>query len=212
MLDKINIFKLFKEHLGTLKKFNSDSYNIEDIILFLIFPAILAYALMIYNIALTNNIIIILVTSFSIFAALLFNLLLLIYDIVSKSNGRIFNRNDDGSNESSVNPSNSSSKGKEKKKKALNLKERLLKETYINISYNITISIISIIFLLIIYLMLETMETAKEGASVYPTLLHVFKYVVPLLSFFVYYFLIQFMLTLFMILKRIHVLLSKEFE
>lgn len=212
MLDKINIFKLFKEHLGTLKKFNSDSYNIEDIILFLIFPAILAYALMIYNIDLTNNIIIILVTSFSIFAALLFNLLLLIYDIVSKSNGKKFNRNGEDSNESSVTPSNSSSNGKEKKKKTLSLKERLLKETYINISYNITIAIISIIFLLVIYLMLETMETAKEGASAYPTLLHVFKYVIPLLSFFVYYFLIQFMLTLFMILKRIHVLLSKEFE
>ena len=139
-------------------------------------------------------------------------MLLLIYDIVSKSNGRIVNRNGDGSNESSANPSNNSLNGKEKKKKTLSLKQRLLKETYVNISYNITISIISIIFLLTIYLMFETMETSKEGASVYPTLLHVFKYVIPLLSFFVYYFLIQFMLTLFMILKRIHVLLSKEFE
>lgn len=212
MLEKINIFKIFKEYLGTLKKHNSNSYSAEDVFLFILFPAILALSLIIYHISLTNNLIIILVTSFSIFAALLFNLLLLIYDIVSKSNGRKSNQNNESSKEIAVNLSNDISNGKEKNKKILSLKEKLLKETYVNISYNIIISIISIVFLLMLYLVLETMVTAKEGASACQPLLYAFKYIVPLISFFVYYFLVQFMLTLFMILKRIHVLLSKEFE
>lgn len=212
MLEKIDIQKIFSEHLGTLKKHNSNSYDTEDIFVFLIFPAILAYILLRYDIELTNNIIIILVTSFSIFAALLFNLLLLIYDIVSKSNGKKLNQNGESSNENTIHINNNTSNGKEKKKKYLSLKEKLLKETYVNISYNITISIISIVFLLIVYLLLETLGTPKEGENVCSKLMYVFKYIVPMLSFFVYYFLTQFILTLFMILKRINVLLSKEFD
>jgi len=210
VLEKINIIKIFKEHFETLKKYNSNSYNLEDIFLFIILPAILAYALMRCNISLTNNVIVILVTSFSIFAALLFNLLLLIYDIVSKSNGRKSNGMNNNSESAENTNEGSSNKIEQKTKKNLSLKEKLLKQTYVNISFNITISIISITFLLLLYLMKETI--AIDGGNISQTILSVFQNLVPVLSFCIYYFLVQFMLTLFMILKRIHVLLSKEFE
>jgi uncharacterized Tic20 family protein len=212
VLEKINVIKVFEEHFETLKKYNSDSYSLEDIFLFIILPAILAYALIRCNISLTNNVIIILVTSFSIFAALLFNLLLLIYDIVSKSNGRKSNENNNDIESTANINEGSSNKIEKKKKKNLSLKEKLLKQTYVNISFNITISIISITFLLILYLMKETIAIAIDGGNISQTILSVFQSLIPVLSFFIYYFLIQFMLTLFMILKRIHVLLSKEFE
>lgn len=212
VLEKINVVKIFEEHFETLKKYNSDTYSREDIFLFVILPAILAYTLIRYNISLTNNVIIILVTSFSIFAALLFNLLLLIYDIVSKSNGRKSNENNNDSESTANRDEGNSNKIEKKKKKNLSLKEKLLKQTYVNISFNITISIISIIFLLILYLMKETIAIAIDGGNISQTILSVFQNLIPVLSFFIYYFLIQFMLTLFMILKRIHVLLSKEFE
>lgn len=196
MFEKINILSVFAEHISTLKKYGSDEYSRSDIIIFLVSPAILAFILLFAcNIPLKGNLITILVTSFSIFAALLFNLLLLIYDIVSK-------HNKDGGEISD----------KTKKIRELTLKEKLLKETYVNISFNITISVISIILLIALYFITETVSLETYKINIYSLVLNPFQYLISLFSFAVYYFLIQFMLTLLMVIKRINILLSKEFE
>ena len=196
MFEKINILSVFAEHISTLKKYGSDKYSISDIIIFLVSPAILAFILLFAcNIPLKGNLIMILVTSFSIFAALLFNLLLLIYDIVSKHNKNGWGISD-----------------KTKKNRKLTLKEKLLKETYVNISFNITISVISIILLIALYFITETVSLETYKINIYSLVLNPFQYLISLFSFAVYYFLIQFMLTLLMIIKRINILLSKEFE
>lgn len=196
MFEKINILSIFAEHISTFKKYGSDKYSMSDIFIFLVLPAILAFILLfICNIYLKGNLITILVTSFSIFAALLFNLLLLIYDVVSKHN-----KDGDGISE------------KTKKGRNLTLKEKLLKETYVNISFNITISVISIILLITLYFITEAPSLEIYKINIFSLVLCPLQYLIYLFSFLVYYFLIQFMLTLLMVIKRINILLSKEFE
>ena len=199
VFEKINVLNVFKEHVETLRNANTNSYSIGDFFLFLLFPALLAIVLVYNKINLTKEVILILVTSLSIFAALLFNLLLIIYDIVTKlkeDGSRIINNN---------------STQKEQTISRLFKKERLIKETYVNISYNITIAIITIIFSLILFFIINTTIPNNENTTVMASVENS-NIAILFFSFVIYYFLIQFMLTLFMILKRIHVLLSKEFK
>jgi hypothetical protein len=201
MLEKINITKIFVEQVSTFKKYGSDKYSSMDIALFLVLPAIISgFLLLACNMPLTSGMIVVLVTSFSIFAALLFNLLLLTYDIVVKSNNGKEKRED-------VNDSQGKSNGSKK----LTVTEKLLKETYINISFCITISLISIILLIILYFFVEAETAANLGKNIPSFLVNSLTYTVPFFSFLVYYLSSQFMLTLLMIIKRINVLLSKQF-
>lgn len=165
MIDKINFSKIVKDHISTLKDYNLNRYSAGDFILFFFVPLALSGVLVYFNLALNNDIINVLVTSLSVFAALLFNLLLLIYDIIRKP------ENSNGNN---------------------GLKTEFLKQIYANISFCILISIITIILLIISFLNISQLKTV--------------------LNFLIYFFVSLFILTLFMILKRVHILLSKEFE
>jgi hypothetical protein len=84
MIEKINVFRIFKDHITTLKKYDNAKISKRDITLFFVLPILISIILVYMRILLNDNGINILITSFSIFMALLFNLLLLIYDIVCK--------------------------------------------------------------------------------------------------------------------------------
>jgi len=167
MIDKINISKIIKDHVSSLKDYNTGNYSCYDLLLFFGIPLLFTFILVYYNISLSENIISILITAFSIFAALLFNLLILIYDIIQRS-----------------------------KKDVNKLKIKFIKEIYANISFSILVSIVLVFFLLSICFI----ETNQMWVLLIP------------LQFVIYYFTLLFLLTLLMILKRIHVLLSKEIE
>jgi uncharacterized membrane protein YbhN (UPF0104 family) len=124
------------------------------------------------GVRLNNNLINVLATSLSIFVALLFNLLLLVYDLLKKENEI----------------------GKTSTESASPLRRQVLKEVYANISFSILASILALLILLI----------ASLGLSI-PHLLGA-------LSFLVLFLVMVFILTLFMILKRIHNLLFIAFE
>lgn len=174
-MEKINPAKIVKDHILTLKGYDSGKYSIGDFIVFIILPLGIAGGLA-YLLPKSNTtsseifdkqIVEILVTSLSIFAALLFNLLLLVYDIVKKANqGEAY----------------------------AVLKTRFLREIYANVSYSIFVSMLAVVILLISLL----------GTSYQPLRIAV--------AFAVYFLVANFILTLFMILRRVHILLAKEFE
>src|SRR5437899_10819167 len=82
---KINATRIVRDHLHTLVHEHSGKISVSDLILFYGIPLITAFLLVWFKGTFGKTIGGVLITSFSVFAALLFNLLLLIYDIVSKS-------------------------------------------------------------------------------------------------------------------------------
>jgi len=171
-MSKLNVSSIITDHFATFKNFKTGKRKIGDYFVFLILPFVISIFFICFNILLTKELSNILITALSIFAALLFNLLLLTYDIINKN--------------SHVNFTDTTLKQKKQ------LKHKFLKEIYANISFSILISIISVILLL--------------GNYFLPCGL-----IYLLFNFFSYFFIILFLLTLFLILKRIHILLSKEF-
>ncbi len=175
MIDKINTYGIVRDHVHTLKNYNTNKYSLVDFILFFVVPFIISGSLIYFNFKLTDSFINVLITSLSIFAALLFNLLLLIYDIIRKKDASVNNKK---------------------------LKTEFLEQIYANISFCIFIAIIAIIFLIISSLTVTNSETISLNAAKLRTVL----------ALFIYSLLFMFILTLFMILKRVHILLSKEFQ
>jgi di/tricarboxylate transporter len=172
MLAKINVADIIGDHFDTLRDYDTKGRNIGDITLFYVIPFIVAVVLAVLKIDLHKDLVNLLVTALSVFAALLFNLLLLVYDVIKKTG--------DATN-------------------LEKLKREYLKEIYTNISYSIFVSILSIIFLLTSLLNFGAIKSFCCTSEVRTTLM--------IAAFFL---LVNFLLTLFMILKRIHVLLSKE--
>ena len=191
MFDKINVIKIVKDHISTFKDYRTNKYKIGDFILFFGIPLLIAGIFSYFNISLTHNLISLLITSLSIFAALLFNLLLLIYDVVQKTK-----------NESA-------------------LKIRFLKEVYSNISFCILIAILAVIILILISCYDELYVRNDNMYYYCHVLLSIFNgindinntlFIYRIFNFIAYYLIILFLLTLFMILKRIHILLYKEYK
>lgn len=175
MSSKINIFDIIEAHISTLKNYNKvleynkdpDNknrfyvYNKWDFVIFFVLPLILGIFFVYFDLLPIKEILTVLVTSLSVFTALLFNLLLLAFDIMRKP---------------TTNPT----------------RKIFLEEIYANVSFCILIAIttISMSVLSIIFL---------GNCIIY-----------HILSFFVYYFSILFILTLLMVLKRIYALISTE--
>ena len=191
-MNKINIFKIVKDHINTLKDYNTQKTSISDILIFFLVPLITSIVLVSFRLTLKTNLYYLLITSLSIFAALLFNLLLLMYDIV-KNHKR---------NPSSNSPQQS---GQHKGGK-VDLKLEFLKQIYTNISFEILVSVITVL-LLVLDSAININQLATQGGFA-----KLFIYLYILLNFVIYFLLITFFLTLLMILKRFHILLNKEFE
>ena len=88
MFQKINVIEIFRNHLGTLKSNKTDKAHIPDIILFLLIPFLISSILIFYNHLLTKELANIIATSFSVFAGLLLNLLLLVFDLADKEENK----------------------------------------------------------------------------------------------------------------------------
>jgi hypothetical protein len=175
MLAKLDIRDIIANHFQTLKDYGSTRYNRVDVVLFYGVPAVASVILIILGFTISDEIANILITSLSIFAALLLNLLLMIFDTLRKMR-------DSGSPELG------------------GVRKELLQQTYANISYSILISLVSVFVL---------MGFAVWNISVTGWWVILLQKVASLL---VYFLTINFLLTLFMVLKRINRLLSKELD
>lgn len=172
MFSKINILRIIVDHLRTLRDDQRDKFYKGDLILFFVLPLVLAFLIVKYSSTALSDFSTELAASLSIFAALLFNLLLLIYTF--------FDRRSDK-------PSPVDTERKKLRKKI-----KLLQEIYANISFSIFVSLLAI---LAIIFAINTSGVYEMG----------FSFVVFAIS-------LNFILTLIMVLKRVHVLLSDEFQ
>lgn len=174
MLSRINIGKIISDHFRTLRKLGSKSKKIYfgDFILFILLPIIIAVISAYLNFNLekyVNN----LIAAISIFGGFLFNLLAIIYSQIDKIKGDATSENNE-------------------------LKKTFVREIHINISFNIVLSIFSVIALLIF--------SAEFNLGCYTFII-----TKALLTINVFLLSI-FGLTLLMVLNRVYILLKKDSE
>lgn len=81
---KINIVSIILSHFETLKNDNSKKAEFDDYFTFIIIPIIVASVLISFEIYLKDSAINILITTLSIFVGLLFNVIVLIFDIIKR--------------------------------------------------------------------------------------------------------------------------------
>ena len=134
-----------------------------DITLFFGVPVVVAGIFVALDLLLTSTSAGTLITALSIFAGLLFNLLLLAHGMLRNAEGRYRDE------------------------------KALIQEIYSNISYAILVSLVSIMILL---------------GTIFPGP----KWAARLGSAIAYALMLNFLLTLFMVLRRVHILLAKEFN
>lgn len=170
IITKINVSDIVRDHLNTLIHEHNGKRSGPDLILFYGMPIIVATLLLWLKGVFGGAIGGVMVTAFSIFAALLFNLLLLTYDIVRKTDG--------------ITPADK-------------LKARFLRQIHSNISYAVLISLTLIVILLAYFVVISSPRLAT---------------VRQMLAFTVYALATNFILTILMVLKRAHILLSKEID
>lgn len=182
MFTKISVLCIIKDHISTLTSNRTNQIYFPDIVLFFVLPAIIAGLMFYSGVALNDSLVNALITSFSIFSALLFNLLLLVYDIAGKI----------AVQSPVIDPLD----------QQITQRRELLREIYVNVSFAILISTFIVVILLTYFL--KPSNCNLIGLNVCD-----FQWLVALTT---YYLSIQFLLTLFMILKRIYRLLAKAFE
>lgn len=184
MNSKINIGSLIKGHIKTLYNASTKKLDFSDIVTFFVLPALVAILGSFWGIFLSIDIISLLVNFGSIFTALLLSVLVLVYDQVGKVNEKL---NED----------------KNKNDSMLKLKSSLLQDLYFNISYSMIVSLF-LIMLCLVYSMgskfiLDIPWTEIE-LSINRLLF------LPLIIFVT----INLLLTILMIIKRLHSLLISK--
>lgn len=166
---KINLSEIFLSHLDTLKNYRQSTYSRADIIIFFIFPLLLSSVIVFANFRLSKELIGVLINVFAIFAGLLFNLLVLIYEVISKA----------------VKQENTAQEN------SLSLDK--LEEISSNVSFEIVLSIFNVLLLTVATPFIEGLPNI-------------------VFSLVIFYLVTLFTLTLFMVLKRVHKLLSEEIK
>ena len=119
MLDKVNITKIVRDHLGTFKDNSTRKYRPLDFLLFFLVPLLAAAGFVAILGTLPTNLIGVIATSLSIFTALLLNLLLLAYNIARNSEPP----SDEGIRE---------------------MKEKLFHEIFSNIAFAVLVSLVTV--------------------------------------------------------------------
>ncbi len=124
MSSKFSVYKIVYDHVNTLYNYDTKKRDKLAIFIDLILPLLIAILLIFFRIIIMEREFTVILTAFSVFAALLLNLMILIYSIVNKEKEK--------------------DEGKQDVEKI-----KLLKETYENIQFTVLISIIIIVFILL---------------------------------------------------------------
>lgn len=191
MLSKINVLAIIWAHLGTLRSYRTKRLMKRDYALFLGIPLLVSILLIIKNIKLDKDIIANLIAAMSIFAGFLFNLMALVYSLVDTIKKNIREDNIDSQEQ--------------------DLKRQLLKETHINISYSVLISVLLVVLLCVTYFLPKfSIDLSSKVRYVILDKPHILGFISLLVEGSIYFFLINFGFTLLMILQRVHVLMKRR--
>ena len=214
MFTRLNVRVILAVHLKTLRSHRTGKIRASEFFLFFVLPMFIALvAVYPLQVLLTENLVNLLITVFSIFAGLLFNLLILVFEIADKESDKakslILNR-------SSYEAKNSQDllDTTQETLKDSRLVREILYETYINISFCILISIFGIMTLLLHIVspssVLKLLNNPQSNLVVaFKSIDLTFKVLISFVSYYTFY---VFLLTLLMVLKRIYKLLSKRFS
>ena len=182
MIAKINCASILKAHFATLKR-PGDGRRLcwADIFLFYGVPALIG-TLVVWALdrSIGREASNFLATVFSIFIGLLLNLLVIIFDQVRTTGEQL----------ALLATSNAEDRTKDDDRKNLTLRLEILNETFSNLSYSILISVV--------LLMLLFAERLFSGL------------IAVILSFAICFIIGNFLLTVLMVLKRVHALLTNE--
>lgn len=88
MFDKINVLTIVRSHLDTLKNDNTKKAGVDDWFVFLLVPLAIAGVLVWMGVDLSERATNIIITSLAILVGLLFNVIVLLFDLVSKDGSR----------------------------------------------------------------------------------------------------------------------------
>ena len=187
MFDKISVYKIIKSHIQTLRSFNEDRLMKRDFFLFYIAPALFGCALVYKNIYLSEGVITNLIAAMSIFAGFLFNLLAIVYSLVDKIKASIKDDRD------------------------AEIKKKLLSEVLSNISYTIIISVLLVVLLITaLFLPICKINNIRLPNISDLKLASLICFISIFIHTSIYLFLTNFILTLLMILQRVHILMRRE--
>lgn len=182
MSSKINVCNIIFGHLNTLKDASSSKISYADIFTFFIIPLIFGSLVFVSNFKLNDSLISLLVNFGAIFTALLLSVLVLVYDQSSKLSER---------NERNEVP-------------FYTVKKSLLDQLYYNICYSIVLALF-----LIFTCFLESITRGKSlnlayfGGPKIDVNMCIFTPIVVFIS-------VHLILTIVMIVKRMHVLLTTD--
>lgn len=170
-MNKINVLRIIRDHFGTLRDFQTGKLSSSDVFLFFLVPIVAASASAYFHIAFGSDVLIAILTAFSIFAGLLFSLLVLVFSLTDRSDPQ---------------------------STLYSVRKQLILELYDNISFAILTSI-SVVTLTIVAGM------RKEAKVIdYHTGRVMTSFLVLLMT--------NFILTILMVLKRMHALLTQALK
>lgn len=181
MSSKINIWSIIVGHIGTLKDSSNGKVSFADYGTFYGLPIASALGLLSFGVVITADANSLLVNFGAIFTALLLSVLVLVYDQGEKLN----------------------STTDIKQKHQMDLKKNLLEQLYFNICYAIVVSV-ALVFLCLLYTFLPNRAIPFSLAH-FSVSLDIKLYIAsPLILIFV----INLLLTILMVVKRMHTLLT----
>ena len=183
MFVKVNITKIIRDHFGTFKDNSSKESRRLDFLLFLIGPFIIAVVIVNLCGALPKSLIGVIVTSLSIFIALLLNLLLLAYNVTRNSKP----------------PPD---------EKIREMREELFHEIFSNIAFAVLVALVIVVSVLCLGMI--NGSVSFPAVNLFGLEIDIFSLVINILSFIIYFLGTLFLLTLLMLLKRVYALLSNE--
>lgn len=178
-----------RAHYSTFRKLGKEGWAWGKLSMHLLVPAVAAGLLLAYDFRLTGMRVGILITSMSIFSALLFNLLMLVYSIVRQPDAEpVVRREPEASAPEGLAPT--------AEQEFQNLRRRFLRTIFANLSFDVWVSLL-VVVVLITWLLLEDRL---------PMLLDLTFHALA------YYGIGVFLVTFFEVLYQVHLLLSKEFD
>ena len=84
ILNKINVRRIVENHCASIRNINTGKPDLDDYMTFVAIPVVVASILISFGIFLKNDVINIIITTLSIFVGLMFNIIVIIFDIVKR--------------------------------------------------------------------------------------------------------------------------------
>jgi len=165
-MNKINVLRIVFDHFGTLRDYQTGKLSISDIVVFFLIPLAGASVCAYFRVAFDKDALIAVLTAFSIFAGLLFSLLLLVFTLTEKNDAQSM---------------------------LFAVRKQLIGELYENISFSVLVSIGVVTLAIVAATASRTHPDQGTGRAA---------------TFLLVLLMANFILTILMILKRMHALLT----